>query len=156
MRFETFELFFFASNHPTHICQAALFPPHSVASVPPPPQVALDAVGADDWARGPQRTDKYDKFKPKRLSAETVASLKRDRGPEEGWEEARAEARASRSGGKAAGGGGLGDLTALIRAKQASRADAFDAMTAALEAKYGGSDGKAAGGKGKGKGKAGK
>ncbi len=117
-------------------------------------------LGDATWSGSTQRTDKYAQFKPKRLSAETVASLKRDRAPEEGWEEARDEARAARAGGKPAGGGGLGDLAALIRAKQADRAEAFDAMTAALEAKYGGGDvkgpGKAGKGKGKPPGKAGK
>ena len=106
---------------------------------------------------GAQATDKYAKFKPKRLSAETVASLKRDRAPEEGWADARDEARAARAGKAGGGGGGLADLGALIRAKQAGRAEAFDAMTAALEAKYcSPSAGKPAGGraaKGKGKGK---
>jgi hypothetical protein len=79
--------------------------------------------------------------------------MKRSRVPEEGWEDARDEAR-SRPAGRAAAGGGMAELGALIRAKQAGRAEAFDAMTAALEAKYGGGGGgkKAAGGRaGKGK-----
>ena len=41
----------------------------------------------------------------------------------------------------------MADLGALIRAKQAGRAEAFDAMTAALEAKYGGGGKKAGGGR---------
>jgi hypothetical protein len=78
--------------------------------------------------------------------------MKRARAPEDGWEDARDEAR-SRPAGRApgGGGGGMADLGALIRAKQAGRAEAFDAMTAALEAKYGGGGGgggkKAAGGR---------
>ncbi len=75
--------------------------------------------------------------------------MKRSRAPEDGWEDARDEAR-TRPAGRAAASGGIADLGALIRAKQAGRAEAFDAMTSALEAKYGG--GKKAGGRaGKGK-----
>jgi hypothetical protein len=78
-------------------------------------------------------TLKYKKFKPKHLSPEAIATAKRQRAPEQGWEAARDEVATARAGKARAG---TGELYALIQAKQSSRAQAFDAMTAALEAKY--------------------
>ena len=80
-------------------------------------------------------TDMYAKFRPKKLSPEEVAAIKRAREPEEGWAEAEGELKAKKKG-------GMGDLFALIQARQGERAGAFDALTASLEAKYGGSKAK--------------
>mmetsp|Transcript_70906 Transcript_70906/g.147766 ORF Transcript_70906/g.147766 Transcript_70906/m.147766 type:complete len:293 (-) Transcript_70906:586-1464(-) len=76
-----------------------------------------------------EATEKYAKFKPKKLSAKQVKAMKENREPEEGWEDAKEELSQKKKG-------GMGDLMALIQAKQTDRASAFDSMTAALEAKY--------------------
>mmetsp|Transcript_51617 Transcript_51617/g.121148 ORF Transcript_51617/g.121148 Transcript_51617/m.121148 type:complete len:281 (+) Transcript_51617:2-844(+) len=78
-----------------------------------------------------EMTEKYKKFKPKKLSEKQIKAMKENRVPEEGWEEANAELE-----NKGKGGGGMGDLMALIKGRQADRSCAFDDMTAALEAKY--------------------
>jgi len=64
-----------------------------------------------------ERTAKYDKFKPKKLTEEQVKKIKAKREPEEGWEEAAAEASSKGSGRK----GGQGDLFALIQVFIASQ-----------------------------------
>jgi hypothetical protein len=69
-----------------------------------------------------ERTAKYDKFKPKKLTAEQVKKIKAKREPEEGWEEAAAEASSKGSGRK----GGQSDLFALIQVPITSQyLDAF-------------------------------
>ena len=71
-------------------------------------------------------TAKFSKFKPKRYTAEQVQQLKSRREPEEGWEQP----------GACGGGGGMAALQMAISARNAEKQGGFDAMIAAMEAKY--------------------
>jgi len=102
-------------------------------------------TNTDEHTHTPQKTQataQYKKFKPKKLSEEEVAAIKAKRDPEEGWEDAKNELDGKKKKSQ-------DNVFALIRAKQADRAGAFDSMIAAMEAKYSGKEGGPQGKRGK-------